>query len=283
MVFFKGCTLRCAWCSNPEGQAYQPEVLYNEHRCVACHACLDPALGGAMVQRDDGSVRVDRAASAAPRLAAVCPSLAIRVAGREMTAEEAAREVLKDARFFSKSGGGATLSGGEPLSNPGFARELAQRLIGAGVSVAVESCLAVSPRALDPLLDLPILWLADLKHVDGARFKEATGGNLAQVTANLTTLAARGADLELRVPLVPGFNADDDSIEAMLAFAASLPNPRGAVRRIDFLPYHELALGKYAMLDRECTWKPGHAIDRRDVARWEARAAARGFGTSTGG
>ena len=82
---------------------------------------------------------------------------------------------------------------------------------------------------------------------------------------------------------MPGFNADDASIEAMLAFAAALPNPRGVTRRIDFLPYHELALGKYAMLDRGYTWTARHAVERRDVARWEAKAAALGFATSTGG
>ena len=283
VVFFKGCTLRCAWCSNPEGQSFEPEILYNEHRCVGCHACLDPAFGGAMTQREDGSVQANRAAKAAPGLARVCPSLAIRIAGQEMTAEEVARDVMKDAPFFAKSDGGVTFSGGEPLAYHAFAGELAEILIGRGVSVAIETCLAVAPRALEPLLGLPILWLADLKQVDAARFKEGTGGNLAQVTANMMTLAASGADLELRVPLVPGFNADDASIEAMLAFAAALPNPKGVTRRIDFLPYHELALGKYAMLDRECPWKEGHAVERRDVARWEAKAAALGFATSTGG
>ncbi len=236
-----------------------------------------------MVQRGDGGVHASRAAKAQPGLAAVCPSLAIRIAGREMTAEEAAREVMKDAPFFAKSGGGATFSGGEPLAHAAFARELAEILLGRGVSVAIETCLAVAPRALEPFLSLPILWLADLKHVDAVRFREDTGGNLAQVSANMTTLAASGADLVLRVPLVPGFNADDASIDAMLAFAAALPNPKAAARRIDFLPYHELALGKYAMLDRECTWKGGHEIDRRDVARWGAKAAALGFATSTGG
>jgi pyruvate formate lyase activating enzyme len=283
VVFFKGCTLRCAWCSNPEGQSFKPEILYNVQRCVGCHACLDPAFGGAMIQREDGSVRTNRAARAASGLAGVCPSLAIRIAGKEMTAEEAAREVMKDAPFFAKSGGGVTFSGGEPLAHPAFARELAKTLAGRGISVAIETCLAVAPRALEPLLGFPILWLADLKQVDADRFKDATGGNLAEVNANMMTLAASGADLELRVPLVPGFNADDVSIEAMLTFAAALPNPRGVTRRIDFLPYHELALGKYAMLDRECTWKAGHDIERRDVARWEAKAAALGFATSTGG
>lgn len=283
VVFFKGCTLRCAWCSNPEGQSFESEILYNGHRCVGCHACLDPAFGGAMALREDGKVQANRAAKPAPGLAKVCPSLAIRIAGKEMTTEEVVREVMKDAPFFAKSGGGATFSGGEPLAHPAFARELAEILAGRGVSVAIETCLAVAPRALEALLGLPILWLADLKQVDADRFKEGTGGSLAQVAANMTTLAASGADLELRVALVPGFNADDASIEAMLSFAAALPNPRGVTRRIDFLPYHELALGKYAMLDRECTWKGGHDIDRRDVARWEAQAAALGFATSTGG
>jgi len=231
----------------------------------------------------DGKVQVNRAEKAAPALARVCPSLAIRIAGAEMTAEDAAREVMKDALFFAKSAGGVTFSGGEPLAYPVFARELAEILAGRGIGVAIETCLAVAPRALEPFLGLPILWLADLKQVDAARFKEATGGNLAQVTTNMTTLAASGADLQLRVPLVPGFNADDESIEAMLTYAAALPNPRGTARRIDFLPYHELALGKYAMLDRECAWKAGHDVDPRDVARWEAKAAGFGFATSTGG
>jgi pyruvate formate lyase activating enzyme len=283
VVFFKGCTLRCAWCSNPEGQSFEPEILYNEHRCVACHACLDAAFGGAMAQHVDGSVQANRTVTAPPGLARACPSLAIRIAGKEMTAEEVVREVMKDAPFFAKSGGGVTFSGGEPLAYPAFARELVEILAGRGVSVAIETCLAVTPGALKPFLGLPILWLADLKQVDAGRFKEGTGGNLDQVIANTTTLAASGADLELRIPLVPGFNADDASIEAMLTFAAALPNPRGVTRRIDFLPYHELALGKYAMLDRECSWKQGGAVERRDVARWEASAAARGFATSTGG
>jgi len=236
-----------------------------------------------MAQRQDGSVQANRAAKAVPRMSNVCPSLAIRIAGKEMTAEEVACEVMKDAPFFAKSGGGATFSGGEPLAHPAFARELVEILAGRGVKVAIETCLAVAPRALEALLGLPILWLVDLKQVDSDRFEEGTGGNLGQVAANITTLAASGADLELRVPLVPGFNADDPSIEAMLRFAAAVPNPRGMTRRIDFLPYHELALGKYAMLDRECSWMGRHAVDRRDVARWEAKAAALGFATSTGG
>ncbi|HUI71412.1 MAG TPA: glycyl-radical enzyme activating protein [Spirochaetia bacterium] len=283
VVFFKGCPLRCAWCSNPESQSFQPEILYNRQRCVSCYACLDPGFGGAMVKQQNGSVKVNRAAKAVPGLAGVCPSLAIRIAGRELTAEETAREVMRDAPFFAKSAGGVTFSGGEPLSRPPFVRGLTERLVESGVGVAIETCLAVPPRALASLIDLPILWLADLKHVDPARFKQATGGELAQVNANMTTLAASGADLELRIPLVPGFNADDASIEAMLGFAAGLPNPKRAARRIDFLPYHELALGKYSMLDRECAWKSGHGVDRRDVVRWEAKAASLGFATSTGG
>ena len=231
----------------------------------------------------DGSVRANRAVKPAPGLEAACPSAAIRIAGREMTLEDAVREVMKDAPFFAKSGGGATFSGGEPLTSPAFARELADLLLKRGISVAIETCLAVAPKALEPFLDLPILWLADLKHVDAARFREGTGGDLALVNRNMSTLAGFGADLELRIPLVPGFNADDATVEALLSFAAGLPNPGGLKRRIDFLPYHELALGKFAMLDREYPWKPAQGVDRHDVTRWESQAAHLGFVTSTGG
>jgi pyruvate formate lyase activating enzyme len=283
VVFFKGCSLRCAWCANPESQDFAPEILHNSLRCIDCHACLDASFGGLLQPVEGGGVRVDRSRSASAGPVEACPSLALRLAGREMRAEEIVAEVLKDAPFFGKSGGGATLSGGEPLSSPRLALEVARSLLAAGVRVAIETCLAFGADALAPFLGLPLLWLADLKHVDARRFAAGTGGELGPVLANLATLAASGAELELRIPVVPGFNADDSSMGAILAFAAALPNPGGLPRRLDFLPYHELALGKYAMLDRDYPWPRSPGPDRRDLERWSARARDLGFTTSTGG
>lgn len=283
VVFFKGCTLRCAWCANPESQAFESEILHNSIHCIDCHACLDPSFGGLLLPVEGGGVRVDRSKPARAAPVEACPSLALRLAGREMTAAEIVAELMKDAAFFAKSGGGVTFSGGEPLASPKLALEVASLLIAAGITVAIETSLAVRAEVLGPFLALPILWLADLKHVDEKRFTEATGGQLVPLLANMRSLAASGADLELRIPVVPGFNADDASITAILDFAVSLPNPRGRPRRMDFLPYHELALGKYAMLDRVYAWTRSEAPAKRDVGRWEAQSQALGFITSTGG
>ena len=283
VVFFKGCTLRCAWCANPESQSFEAEILYNSHLCINCRACLDPAFDGALIAREGGGVHLDRRRKTGSGPVDACPSLALRRAGREMSAAAIVEEVLRDAAFFSKSGGGATLSGGEPLAHPGLALEVSRLLIENGVPVAIETCLAVGSEVLVPFLALPILWLADLKHVDPARFTAGTGGELGPVLANLGRLAASGAELVLRVPVVPLFNADDASMKALFEFAASLPWPDGTRRRLDLLPYHELALGKYAMLDRKYTWREGGVVEKRDHARWASLGASLGLDVSTGG
>ncbi len=200
-----------------------------------------------------------------------------------MTAAQVVAEVMKDKAFFLKSGGGATLSGGEPLASPTLALDVARLLLAAGLRVAVETCLAVVPETLIPFLRLPLLWLVDLKQVEQERFASGTGGKLGPVLSNLRSLAASGAELELRIPLIPGFNDDDVSMDAILGFAASLPNPAGSARHMDFLPYHELALGKYALLDREYSWTRGAEVSKREVSRWAAKATALGFMTTTGG
>lgn len=283
VVFFKGCSLRCAWCANPESQSFEAEILHNSLRCIDCRACLAPAFGGLLQPVEGGGVRVERSRPASAGPVEACPSLALRLAGREMTPAEIVAEVLRDAPFFEKSGGGATLSGGEPLSSPRLALAVARSLLAAGLTVAIETCLAFGPEALEPFLGLPLLWLADLKQVDARRFAAGTGGELGPVLANLATLAASGAELELRIPVIPGFNADAASMDAILAFAAALPNPGGLPRRLDFLPYHELALGKYAMLDRDYPWPRSPGPERRDLERMGARARDLGFTTSTGG
>jgi len=283
VVFFKGCTLRCAWCANPESQAFEAELLYNRHRCIDCHACLDPTFGAALSAAAGGGVQVDRGKRAIPGPAEACPSLALRLAGREMVAEDIVAEVLRDAAFFENSGGGATLSGGEPLAQGALALEVCRLLLAAGVPVAIETCLAIGAELLSPFLELPLLWLVDLKHVDAEVFKMGTGGELAPVLANLARIASSGADLVLRVPVVPGFNADDASMKAILGLAADLPVPVGTRRRLDLLAYHELALGKYAMLDRNYPWKEGAAVDRRDLLRWSELGSSLDLELSTGG
>lgn len=232
----------------------------------------------------EGELSVDRSRPAVAALVETCPSLALRIAGKAASTESLVDELLRDEAFFRSSGGGVTISGGEPLTQPGLALEVARACIARGISVAIETCLAVGEVGIEAFLRLPLLWLADLKHVDGQRFREGTGGELGPVLANLERLAASGADLTLRVPVVPGFNADDASMAAILAYAASLP--RGNIaspRRLDLLPYHELAAGKYRMLGRDYPLPRGLAVPEAELQRWAEEGRSLGLEVSLGG
>ena len=278
-VFLKGCPLRCAWCQNPEGQSFLPELIHSSGRCVACNSCLAPSLDGVMRRNGSGALEVDRAKEVPPEAARVCPSLALRVAGRIMSVDEVMAEVEKDEAFYAKSGGGLTISGGEPFAQADFTEALVRAALGRGISVAIESCLAASLEAVDRLSALPVLWLADLKHADPAAFVKGTGGSLAPVAAALELLAERGADIILRVTVVPGFNDDDRSMQAILEHAAALGTRS---RRVDLLAYHELAAGKYAALDRKYSMKPGLAVPAARLARFVETGAALGLSVSIG-
>jgi pyruvate formate lyase activating enzyme len=263
VVFFKGCPLRCAWCENPESQSPKPELLYTIKDCIGCHACLRVDNGGALRARAEGGIEVLREATPPLSLAGLCPSKALRIAGREASVPEILAEVRKDRSFYDKSGGGLTLSGGEPLAQIDFAEELLKAALDEGIDIAVESCLAVGPRAVERLGDLPIHWLTDLKQVDPLRFREGTGGDVEPPLANLRYLAGKGADLTVRVPLVPGFNDDLPSVRALFDFVLGLAPPPGpgARRRVDLLPYHDLAAGKYAALGRSYPYRLGLRLD----------------------
>jgi pyruvate formate lyase activating enzyme len=278
-VFLKGCPLRCAWCQNPEGQSFLPELVHSPGRCIACDSCLAASLGGVMRRNGSGALKVDREKAVPPEAASICPSLAIRLAGRAMSVDAVMAEVVKDEAFYAKSGGGLTISGGEPLAQVDFTEALVRAALGRGISVAIETCLAASPETIDRLSALPVLWLADLKHADPASFAEGTGGSLVPIAANLELLAARGADMILRVAVVPGFNDDDKSMQAILEHAAALGTRS---RRVDLLPYHELAAGKYAALDRKYLMKPGLVVPASRLTRFVEMGAALGLSVFIG-
>jgi len=306
VLFFKGCPLRCAWCENPESQSFAADLLHNPSRCVGCGTCLAPAEGGAMCRTEEGRIEVDRRSAAAreprPRLVGLCPSLALRIAGRWVETPEILAELRKDEAFFRGSGGGVTLSGGEPLAQGEFALELTRALKDRGIDVAVESCLAAARPVVEAMAALSLLWLVDLKHVDPAVFRAGTGAALEPILANIEYLAASGADLALRVPVIPGFNADKASLRAILEYAAALPlrgRPEAAPdgsgiaqrasaagargRRLDLLPYHELAAGKYAQLGRPYPYPRGLAVDEALLRDAAERGAALGLEITIGG
>jgi pyruvate formate lyase activating enzyme len=246
LVFLKGCSLACLWCQNPESRSPKPDILLDRRQCIeGCRLCSQTCPA---ILRDSEGIQLTRSALNAEdmeRLRGLCPSEALQVCGRDETLDTLMDTILRDRPFLERSGGGVTLSGGEPFMQPDFAAALLARCKAQGLHTAVESCLHVPWHQIEPSLPYLDLVLADLKHVDKARFFNWTRGKVELPIANLKRLTERGVPMQIRVPLIPGFNADRESIEAITDTAASL----GTVQEIHFLPYHTLGMGKYALLD----------------------------------
>ena len=223
LVFLKGCPLSCLWCANPESRHGAPELRHRAGRCAACLSCGAACPAGAVSLRTDGTVAFDRSAcgrcAGAPCVEA-CPRGALERCGRVSTAAEVAAEVARDAGFYRNSGGGVTVSGGEPFSQPGFLLALLGACRDLGIPTAVETCGQAKEKVVAAAIPLVDLFLFDVKAVDPARHEALTGVRNETILANLENLCRTCPEkVSLRVPVVPGLN---DAPEELLAVASSL-------------------------------------------------------------
>jgi pyruvate formate lyase activating enzyme len=256
-VFFKGCPLRCLWCHNPEGLSAEPELLRRPERCVGC-GLRDASVADAnsvrcMYCRNACPLGLDpRADAASPRCSAcpsfgacaeACPAEAIQLVGRRMSVAEVMAVIREDSSFYEDSGGGATFTGGEPLAQGEFLIELLKACRAEGISSALDTSGWGGRELVLEAGLLADLVLFDLKLADEARHLAATGVPSGPILDNLAALAAAGARIELRLPLIPGVNDALGDVQAAARIAASL-GP-GIVMHV--LPYHDAGRGKYAL------------------------------------
>ena len=242
-VFLKGCGLSCRWCSNPEAKKPRPEIAFFQNACFLCGDCI-PACSEAAILLEDGHITWDRVkCNQCGRCAEVCLSHAFSLIGREMSAEAVVAEVLRDTAFYGGHGG-LTLTGGEPTLQPEFAEAVLRIAKDEGLHTAIETCGAVGWGNIQCLLPYLDLVLFDLKHVDPEVHRQFTGASNAIILENLRQTAEAGANLVVRVPLIPGFNTDRGSLSGIAEFVQSLH----LVREIHVLAYHTLGKAKYRAL-----------------------------------
>ena len=243
-VFFKGCPLRCLWCHNPECLNAFPEIGFAASRCLHCGRCEAVCPAGA-VRLAGGLPHTDRKrCTGCGRCARSCPSGARHLYGEVWEAEALADKLSEDRPFFEIGGGGVTLSGGECLSQPLFAPELAASLKNRGIRVAVDTCGFAPPEVLRKIAPLTDQFLYDLKAADPETHRRLTGQDNSLILDNLRMLCRMGSRVEIRIPLVPGLN--DGEIAGIGAILADLP-----VEKVKVLGFHTYAASRYRSLDKE--------------------------------
>lgn len=245
VVFLKGCPLNCRWCHNPESQSPHAELFSDPQKCVGCRRCMEVCLQQCHDIRNGVHFFDREDCIGCGRCANVCFSGALTLVGRSMTTDEVLKEIRKDHDYYG-SCGGLTLSGGEPLFQPEFSRELLEGARRESWHTAVDTSGFADWKSIVPLLPVTGLWLFDLKCVDPVRHQQLTGFSNELILDNLQKLDSSGAKIELRCPLIPGLNDSDEDLNNILKIAYSLQNLVG----IHLEPYHPFGLDKLCRLGR---------------------------------
>ncbi len=279
-IFFKGCPLRCAWCHNPESISVRIQKMYNRDKCIGCKSCIDVCPEEACSLTPDGIVTDRERCTGCGKCADICPTKATEMSGRTATDDELIEIIEKERIFFDQSGGGVTFSGGEPLLQSEFLIALLDELGSRSIHRTVDTSGFVKSEILLNVAKRTDLFLYDLKMMNSRRHKKWTGVENEQILENLKLLAQTGASINIRIPLVKGVNDDDRNIEQTAAFVSALP---GEKKKVNLLPYHNIAANKYRRLGE--VYDSGNLAEpsEEDKARVIAQFADFGLEMAVGG
>ncbi len=264
-VFLKGCPLACAWCHNPETWSPRPQVLYSAWKCTSCAGCAS-ACAQACHTVAEGSHGFDRAAcTGCQGCATACPGGALTASGRSVSAGGILATVARDRRYYAASGGGLTISGGEPQAQPAFTRALLTLAKQAGIHTCLDTSGHAPVRMVAELAPVTDLVLFDWK-ASAARHRELTGVDQGAIAAQLDAWLAAGVPVRLRCPLVPGINDDDEHLAGIAALSR-----RAGIVGVDLMPYHRLGGDKWARLGLAYPLAQVADAGPDAVAGWRAR------------
>jgi pyruvate formate lyase activating enzyme len=244
-VFLKGCLLNCPWCHNPEGKAREPEFMWWKERCIGCRDCQTACSKDAISFSDD-RFSLDRTeCDLCGACVEACHSEALKLAGKKMSVTQVMKEIGKDTPFYDESGGGVSLSGGEPLLQPDFSGGLLKACKEIGIHTAVDTCGHVNSEVLARINEYTDLFLYDLKVIDDEKHTKFTGVSNQLILENLKKLSDSGK-VVVRFPLVPGVNDSHKDILELGKFVSSLNH----VKKMNILPYHKAGVEKSKRLFR---------------------------------
>lgn len=261
-VFLKGCPLRCIWCHNPESLKKEPVLSFSKRRCSSCGKCLTVCEFRSI---ENGILKINREkCRKCGKCVETCFNDANEIIGKEMTATEVFNEVVKDKIFYETSGGGLTVTGGEPSFQADFTLELLRLAYDSGISVAIETCGMGSREFYKKAAEFGATFLYDVKCIDPERHRNLTGADNSHIMSNLKYLMDIGADIIIRLPLIPGCNDSDEDIAALSAF---LNEHKHLYRYAEIMPYHSLGTGKAENFGISSSYAHNDAT-ADEISRW---------------
>lgn len=278
IVFLKGCPLSCRWCSNPESQCREPQVMFVSKNCIGCGKCKEVCPVNAV--NFELPYRIDQSKCIkCGKCVENCYANALEMSGTERTVEEVISELKKDNMYYRRSGGGITLSGGEALTQVDFIEELLKGCRANRWNTAVETAAFVNKDVLKRILPLLDLVMMDIKHMNSEKHREYIGQGNEIILENAKFIASSGTQLIIRVPVIPGFNDDQDNILKLSQFVVSLKN----VREIHLLPYHRLGENKYSYLGYKYKMPPIDPPSNEDMKKLKDIVESFGLTCKIGG
>lgn len=283
LVFFKGCPLRCKWCSNPESQLRPYQILYKKKNCILCGACVPVCPVGIHKLSSDGKEHiVDRSVECigCRKCEEACPASALAIAGEEKSISELLQVIEEDRPFYETSGGGVTLGGGEVLMQPEAAGNLLMACRQRRIHTALETCGYTRPETLLKIAEFTDLFLFDVKHMDSDKHHDMTGVRNESILANLRLLFENRYNVKIRIPLVKGFNDDVVAVDLLAQFLLPYREQKN-FKGIDLLPYHKLGVYKYEQLAREYPMRGEPGLNDADLARVAGRFKEHGYDVAT--
>jgi pyruvate formate lyase activating enzyme len=277
IAFLKGCPLSCRWCCNPESQKLKPVITYQKARCIHCGRCMKACKQGAISPKN--KYMIDRnLCIGCGECANVCPTGALELKGAKMTVQQVILEFKKDATNYRRSGGGITISGGEPLVQSDFTLELLKASKEQGWTTAIETTACAESKVIEKVFPYVDLALMDIKSMDPEVHKKFTGVSNELILKNAPRVAEI-TKMVVRVPVIPGVNAAKEDISAICRFVKTL---RG-VETIHLLPYHTYGENKYELLGREYLMKDVRPLNPEEIQALKAVVEGQGFKCVIGG